>query len=134
MVEGTRELGSMAKRMARESIFGYVCAFHPLFVLEIIALITNYAFKKSDGTIYTGDWEMGLRHGHGVMRYADGTVFEGQWWKDRRIPPGEEGKSWEGRLLLYEKPFDHYFCEPDDLWEKKYVILIHFGSLGIYKC
>ncbi len=83
----------------------YCC--YPVYVLQ------------SDGTTYTGEWEMGLRHGRGAMRYADGTVFDGLWWKDRRLKPGEDGPSTERERLVYEKPYDHYFCEPDELWEQK---------------
>jgi len=74
----------------------------------------------SDGTSYDGEWEAGLRHGHGIMRYTDGSVYDGMWWKDRRIKAGDEHTMAEGDKLLYEKPYDHYFCEPDDLWERKY--------------
>jgi hypothetical protein len=47
-------------------------------------------------------------------------MFDGMWWKDRRLKPGEDGPATEKEKLLYEKPYDHYFCEPDDLWEQKY--------------
>jgi hypothetical protein len=56
-------------------------------------------------------------------RFIDGSVFDGLWWKDRRLKPGEDGSGTEKEKLTYEKPYDHYFCEPDDFWEQKYVLL-----------
>lgn len=31
------------------------------------------------GAVYSGDWKGGLRHGHGLMKWADGAVYEGEW-------------------------------------------------------
>lgn len=78
------------------------------------------SYLWSDGTTYEGEWDLGLRHGRGVMRFIDGSVFDGVWWKDRRLKPGEDGSATEKEKLTYEKPYDHYFCEPDDFWEQKY--------------
>ena len=53
--------------------------------------------RWTDGGWYRGQWEQGLRHGKGVMRYgsahstwSDGDVFEGLWRLDQ-IGDGFEG-------------------------------------------
>lgn len=61
-----------------------------------------------------------LRFASTTDRFIDGSVFDGLWWKDRRLKPGEDGSATEKEKLTYEKPYDHYFCEPDDFWEQKY--------------
>jgi hypothetical protein len=53
-------------------------------------------------------------------------VFDGMWWKDRRLKAGEDGPATEREKLSYEKPYDHYFCEPDELWELKYALRASF--------
>ena len=59
-----------------------------------------------------------LRFASTTDRFIDGSVFDGVWWKDRRLKPGEDGSATEKEKLTYEKPYDHYFCEPDDFWEQ----------------
>lgn len=73
---------------------------------------------QSDGTVYQGEWECGLRHGHGVMYYTNGTKFDGLWYKDQRISLESE-KGHPGETKLTDKPYDLYFAEPDEAWEKR---------------
>jgi len=72
---------------------------------------------------------MGLRHGSGLMRYPDGTSFDGRWWKDRRLQLSENGPETVCKKRLYEKPYDFYFAEEDDLWERKYRVSIDKDAL-----
>eukprot|EP00828_Plagiopyla_frontata_P043041 TRINITY_DN660_c0_g1_i6.p4 TRINITY_DN660_c0_g1~~TRINITY_DN660_c0_g1_i6.p4 ORF type:complete len:150 (+),score=34.59 TRINITY_DN660_c0_g1_i6:152-601(+) len=39
------------------------------------------AFAFQDGTVYSGQWKSGLRHGQGKQIWPNGTVYEG-WWQD----------------------------------------------------
>ena len=36
-----------------------------------------------DSSSYNGDWERGMRHGHGEFVNMDGSVYRGQWANDK---------------------------------------------------
>ena len=36
-----------------------------------------------DKSSYNGDWQFGLRHGHGEYVTSDGSVYRGQWINDK---------------------------------------------------
>ena len=36
-----------------------------------------------DKSTYNGDWQNGLRHGHGEYVSADGAVYRGMWVNDK---------------------------------------------------
>ena len=42
-----------------------------------------------DGSEYTGEWHMGLRHGEGTWTGTDGIVYRGQWEYDQPHKKGE---------------------------------------------
>lgn len=35
-----------------------------------------------DGSVYSGQWQRGLRHGHGRCEFSDKTIYDGQWAND----------------------------------------------------
>lgn len=37
----------------------------------------------SDNSSYNGDWQLGMRHGHGEFVMSDGSVYRGLWSKDK---------------------------------------------------
>jgi len=39
--------------------------------------------RIEDGSIYDGDWQRGLRHGHGVYASVEGDLFRGTWQDDK---------------------------------------------------
>ena len=87
--------------------------------VDLLFLLTScFTHGQSDGTVYEGEWANGLRHGRGVMRYRNGTTYDGMWHKDRRVEDG--GKPGESKSAL-DKPYDLYFAEADEVWEKRYV-------------
>ncbi|MCQ8260872.1 hypothetical protein NF418_05155 [Streptococcus suis] len=74
--------------------------------------ITGFAsYRWSDGSIYEGNFDRGLRSGRGKMTYADGRVYEGSWQGDRRHGRGKltnlDGTIYEG---LWQ---DDRYCDPD---------------------
>ena len=40
---------------------------------------SNYTYKYKSGSIYTGQWLGGFRHGIGTMTWSDGVTYEGEW-------------------------------------------------------
>ena len=38
----------------------------------------------SNGDIYEGSWQAGLKHGKGVYKWKNGTTFDGNFWLDKR--------------------------------------------------
>ena len=40
------------------------------------------SFNFADGSVYVGEWKLGLRHGLGEFRYSGGGVYKGQWAHD----------------------------------------------------
>ena len=42
-----------------------------------------------DGSEYTGEWHMALRHGEGTWTRTDGIVYRGQWEYDQPHKKGE---------------------------------------------
>ena len=38
--------------------------------------------QYSYGDKYIGEWNKGLKHGSGVLKYADGSLYEGEWQND----------------------------------------------------
>ena len=42
----------------------------------------------ADTRQYVGDWNVGTRHGHGVMRWPDGREYFGGWAKGQRNGQG----------------------------------------------
>ena len=41
-------------------------------------------FTHPDGTTYSGDWLLGVRHGEGRRDYPDGSSYVGSWLDDKR--------------------------------------------------
>lgn len=35
--------------------------------------------NKAEGVEYNGEWQNGLRHGEGILKYKNGSIYEGQW-------------------------------------------------------
>ena len=40
------------------------------------------AYKN--GKVYTGEWQLGAKHGNGSMNYPNGDKYEGAWVNDQR--------------------------------------------------
>ena len=36
-------------------------------------------FQFQDGSVYTGEWKRGIRHGIGEYHWVDGRIYKGQW-------------------------------------------------------
>ena len=56
---------------------------------------------ESNGSIYTGQWFGGFRHGKGKQTFLDGTFYEGQWFFGRAHGTGKfhntkTGHTYEG--------------------------------------
>ena len=51
-------------------------------------------YTYSDGTVYTGQWELRERSGRGTMKYADGRVYEGEFRSGLRHGTGT--MTWPG--------------------------------------
>jgi hypothetical protein len=45
--------------------------------------------NMDDDRYYDGDWQNGLRHGHGIFHQANGTTYEGQWVNDQQSGAGK---------------------------------------------
>ena len=37
-----------------------------------------------DGSKYVGEWNMGMRDGHGILSFPDGSTYVGQWKEDKK--------------------------------------------------
>ena len=44
--------------------------------------------KYKDGSVYTGDWIEGNRHGQGKRIFSDGMIYEGDWKDDKGTGKG----------------------------------------------
>ena len=63
-------------------------------------LIVN-VFRYSDGLVYEGNFENGLRNGTGSLHYTDGTKRQGEWVNDQL----------EGVVAYYPNGTDTYNIE-----------------------
>ena len=39
----------------------------------------------SNGDVYVGNWEDGVKHGYGKYTWADGDTYEGNWYKGEMV-------------------------------------------------
>lgn len=75
-------------------------------------------YTWADGSVYKGGWDHGLRQGEGRMDWPDGTWFLGVWDRDDRVEVRESNvRDWNKR----DKPYDLYFLEDGDVWNRKYM-------------
>lgn len=62
--------------------------------------------RSGDGTVYTGQWASGRRHGHGTLFFSGG-VFEGQWVRGQSQGRGtvhfKNGDTFEGSYTANRK-------------------------------
>lgn len=53
--------------------------------------------------VYDGDWDDGLRHGHGLLRFADGSFYQGDFLRERKHGTGcmvwVDGSQYQGRYF-----------------------------------
>lgn len=68
--------------------------------MTIQHLIENF-FRYSDGLVYEGNFENGLRNGTGSLHYTDGTKRQGEWVNDQL----------EGAVAYYPNGTDTYNIE-----------------------
>jgi hypothetical protein len=45
--------------------------------------------KYANGSVYTGNWVFGSKHGNGKMKYANGSVYTGNWENGKKSGKGE---------------------------------------------
>jgi len=64
----------------------------------------TYAFRKDEGTVYTGDWSHGRREGVGKLSYLDGSYYRGDFVEERMqgrgVFVGKDGSQYEGEWHL----------------------------------
>ncbi len=46
--------------------------------------VTLPPYEMENGSVYTGQWRLGLRHGFGKQMWKDGSIYEG-FWKDNKV-------------------------------------------------
>jgi len=87
----------------------------------------NGTFLAPDGTIYTGDFVQGKKHGYGACYYPGGMVYRGRWLKD--LPSGngtmmypdgrqEQGFWKEGQLIADMEELEERVAQDKDPQEK----------------
>lgn len=56
--------------------------------------------KYSDGGIYDGNWENGIRQGEGIMKYNNGDIYDGDWEDGKKCGKGtytwQDGRKYDG--------------------------------------
>ena len=57
--------------------------------------------NKQKIQVYDGDWDNGLRHGQGLLRFADGSFYKGQFDRERKHGSGcmvwKDGSQYQGK-------------------------------------
>ena len=48
-------------------------------IYEDNAPLEDRQFTYSTGSVYSGSWKGGMRHGKGSMTWSDGARYEGDW-------------------------------------------------------
>lgn len=48
----------------------------------------RYTLEEGGSGEYEGEWQQGMKHGQGVMRYPNGDVYRGSWFRDQRHGQG----------------------------------------------
>ena len=48
-------------------------------VFDQDAPIEEREYQYKTGSIYSGQWKGGMRHGHGTMKWIDGASYQGEW-------------------------------------------------------
>ena len=71
-----------------------------LFNMTMQYLIKN-VFRYSDGLVYEGNFESGIRNGTGTLHYTNGTKRQGEWVNDQL----------EGVVAYYPNGTDNYSKE-----------------------
>ena len=71
-----------------------------LFNMTMQYLIKN-VFRYSDGLVYEGNFESGIRKGTGTLHYTNGTKRQGEWVNDQL----------EGVVAYYPNGTDNYSKE-----------------------
>lgn len=51
--------------------------------------------------VYDGDWDNGLRHGEGLLRFADGSFYKGDFYREKKHGTGcmmwSDGCQYQGK-------------------------------------
>ncbi len=60
----------------------------------------TYWYRKDEGTVYEGEWDMGVRHGFGRISYKDGSYYRGDFVRDQMwgkgVYVGADGSQYDG--------------------------------------
>lgn len=60
----------------------------------------TYWYRKDEGTVYEGEWDMGVRHGFGRISYKDGSFYRGDFVRDQMwgkgVYVGADGSQYDG--------------------------------------
>ena len=56
-----------------------------VFFTPVHALADSFDLLTEKGSVYSGSWKEGKRHGHGTMKYKNGDHYEGTWKENKRF-------------------------------------------------
>jgi hypothetical protein len=73
-------------------------------------------YNYSDGSVYEGEWHVGRRYGHGLLRSSEGWVYEGNFDDDKRHG---DGIMWWPSGATYIGHFAHNMQEGPGLYISK---------------
>ena len=56
-----------------------------LLATKAYARADSFDLLTEKGSVYSGSWKEGKRHGHGTMKYKNGDHYEGTWKENKRF-------------------------------------------------